>query len=252
MFEIEVDSEKAHDFLTDLERRQMPWALALASTRLGQRVQKGALTVMRSRLDRPKKTTENSLLFKAATKNGAQALVYFRGADVKQWTGEYTSGIPADTYLQQAVHGGRRRHKRFEEALIARWIMRRNEYAIPAEWVRDSFGNVPRGLLMKVLSGIGAAEMKEGLMANATGSRRSRRKGNAQRFFAGTVDGVRGIWERRGTAWGEGVRPVFIFTTDTPGYRVIFPFFKIAANIVKAHHADEVRKALAEAVRTAR
>jgi len=107
--------------------------------------------------------------------------------------------------------------------------------------VRDSFGNVPRGLLMKVLSGIGAAEMKEGLMANATGSRRSRRKGNAQRYFVAEIEGTQ-----------EGVRPVFIFTTDTPGYRVIFPFFKIAENIVKAHHADEVRKALAEAVRTAR
>jgi len=129
MFKIDVDAEKAHAFLTDLERRQMPWALTLASTRLAQRVQKGALTVMRSRLDRPKPITENSLLVKAASKNGPQALVYFRGAAVKQWTGEYFSGIPADTYLQQAVHGGRRRHKGFEQALIARWIMRRNEYA---------------------------------------------------------------------------------------------------------------------------
>lgn len=244
MLKIDVDSTEAHRFMTDLERQHMPFARALAATRMAQRVKGGMLKVMRARLDRPTSTTMNSLFIRSATKAKPEARVWFKD----QWT----TGIPADRYLQQAVHGGVRRHKRFEEALIAAGIMRRGQYAVPANDVLNAFGNAPRGLITKVLSGLGAAEQRRGYQANATNSRRSRRKGNAQRYFAAEIDGTQGIWERRSTAWGDAVRPVFVFTSGAPGYSVAFPFFKIAENMVKAHYGNELRDALDHAVRTAR
>ncbi|MEF9672524.1 hypothetical protein QNM99_10275 [Pseudomonas sp. PCH446] len=174
--------------MRELEHKQLPFALMRTATGLAQRVKKGELKVMRDRLDRPTPTTLNSLFVKAATKTKA-AEVYFKDS--------WTSGIPADTYLQQAVGGGLRPHKRFEKALIARGVMRANEYAVPTAPFMNQYGNVSRGTMTKILSGLGTAETSGGYQANASDSGRSKRKGNAHRFFSGDVDGSRGCGSAR-------------------------------------------------------
>jgi hypothetical protein len=236
--------EELSKALRTLSDKQLPFALALTATRLAMLVKKGELSVMRARLDRPTATTMNSLYVKVAKKGNPEARTFFKDA--------WTSGVPADTYLQQSVKGGRRPHKRFEKALIARGIMKPEQYALPAASALNEFGNVPRGTIMKILSGLGAAETVSGVQANATGSKRSKRKGNAQKYFAGDVDGTNGIWERRKTAFGDAVRPVFIFSEGEPVYRVIVPFYKIADNIVKANRAKEFASAMDQALSTAR
>jgi hypothetical protein len=226
----------------ELQQRHIPFALTLTATRLAQRVKKGELAVLKQRLDRPTPTTLNSLFVKMASK-GKPAHVYFKD----QWT----SGIPADTYLQQAVFGGLRPHKRFEKSLIARGIMRAGQYALPSASFLNQYGNVSRGTMTKVLSGLGAAESGRGYGANATDSKRSLSKGN-RRFFGGVVGDESGVWERMNTKWGDAVRPVFIFSDGPPGYRTIFPFFKIAENIVKANKDQVFAVALADAIATAK
>ncbi|WP_223434841.1 MULTISPECIES: hypothetical protein [unclassified Pseudomonas] len=104
--------------------KQLPFAFALMSTRLAMLVKQGELSVLRARLDRPTATTMNSLYVKTAKKGNPEARTFFKDA--------WASGVPAETYLQQAVKGGRRPHKRFEKALIARGIMKSGQYAIPA------------------------------------------------------------------------------------------------------------------------
>lgn len=230
--------------LRTLGSKQLPFAFALMATRLAQLVKKGELSVMRQRLDRPTATTMNSLYVKPAKKDNPEARAFFKDA--------WTSGVPADTYLQQSVKGGRRPHKRFEKALIAKGLMKPGQYAIPAPSALNEFGNVPRGVITKILSGLGAAETVSGVQANATGSKRSKRKGNAEKYFAGDVDGTEGIWERRKMALGDAVRPVFIFSDSEPGYRVIVPFYKIADNIVKANREREFVSAMDRALSTAR
>lgn len=236
--------EELSKALRTLSDKQLPFALALTATRLAMLVKKGELSVMGARLDRPTATTMNSLYVRVAKKGNPEARTFFKDA--------WTSGVPADTYLQQSVKGGRRPHKRFEKALIARGIMKPEQYALPAASALNEFGNVPRGTIMKILSGLGAAETVSGVQANATGSKRSKRKGNAQKYFAGDVDGTNGIWEKRKTAFGDAVRPVFIFSEGEPGYRVIVPFYKIADNIVKANRAKEFASAMDQALSTAR
>lgn len=236
--------EELSKALRTVGEKQLPFAFALMATRLAVLVKKGELSVLKARIDRPTTTTLNSLYVKPAKPGKPEARTFFKDA--------WTSGVPADTYLQQAVKGGRRPHKRFEKALIAKGIMKPGQYALPAASALNQFGNVPRGTIMKILSGLGAAETVSGVQANATGSKRSKRKGNAQKYFAGEVDGTQGVWERKKTAWGDAVRPVFIFSDGEPGYRVILPFYKIADNIVKANRIREFQSAMDTALATKR
>lgn len=245
MFKVDMslDALPVSAGMRELEKRHIPFVMARTATLLAQRVKKGTITVMQKRLDRPTPTTLNSLFVKMATKTRA-AEVYFKDS--------WASGIPADTYLQQAVSGGLRPHKRFEKSLIARGIMRSGQYAVPTTAFMNQYGNVSRGTMLKILSGLGAAESSRGYQANATGSARSRRKGNAHRFFSGDVDGTQGVWERKSMGMGDAVRPVFIFADSAPRYRTIFPFFKIGQNIVNANYQADAATAWAEAMASAR
>jgi len=245
MFKVDMslDAFPVSAGMREIEKRQIPFVMARTATLLAQRVKKGTITVMQKRLDRPTPTTLNSLFVKMATKTRA-AEVYFKDS--------WASGIPADTYLQQAVSGGLRPHKRFEKSLIARGIMRSGQYAVPTTAFMNQYGNVSRGTILKILSGLGAAESSRGYQANATGSARSRRKGNAHRFFSGEVDGTQGVWERKSMGMGDALRPVFIFSDSAPRYRTIFPFFKIGQNIVNANYQADAATAWAEAMASAR
>ena len=245
MFKIDMslDAAPVSAGMLELEKRHIPFVMARTATLLAQRVKKGTITVMQKRLDRPTPTTLNSLFVKMATKTRA-AQVYFKDS--------WASGIPADTYLQQAVSGGDRPHKRFEKSLIARGVMRSGQFAVPTTAFMNQYGNVSRGTMLKILSGLGAAESTRGYQANASDSAKSRRKGNAHRFFSGDVGGTQGVWERRSMGMGDAVRPVFIFSDSAPRYRTIFPFFKIGQNIVNANYQVDAATAWAEAMSTAR
>lgn len=239
-----INIEEISRKLSDLGKKQLPFATAKALTETAKLVRKGTLDVMRNRLDRPTPITMNSVFIKSATKALLEARVWFKDS--------WSSGIPADRYMQPSVFGGTRRHKRFEKALIARQIMKPSQYAVPAKSFLNPYGNISGGLIKKMLSGLGAAETTAGYKANATGSRRSRKKGNTDRFFVfHGLDRSSGIWERQATAYGEAIRPVFLFV-DAPYYRVRIPFEKIAENIVKARLPQEFEAALAEALRTSR
>lgn len=224
--------------------RQIPFATALALTKTAQLVKKGVLDVMEKRLDNPTKTTMNSLFVRPAKPKKLEAKVWLKDT--------FNAGIPADRYLQSVVYGGTRRRKRFEMALLARGLMSPSQYAIPQKPFLDQHGNIKGQLAIRILSGLGAAETVSGYSANATNSRRSRKKGNAGRYFVGDVDGSQGVWERKRIGSSTGVRPVFLFTDSAPKYKVIVPFFKIADNIIKANYSKEFSKALDRAIATAR
>ncbi|MEE1917528.1 hypothetical protein V0R52_14090 [Pseudomonas asiatica] len=241
---LDIDSVPLAREFSDIQRKQIPFALMLAQTRLATiRIKPGITQVMTKRLDRPTPTTLRSLFAQAATKQRG-AKVWFKDS--------WTTGIPADTYLQQAVQAGVRPHKRFEKSLITQGLMKAAQYAVPNPGLLNQYGNVSRGVMIRILSGLGAAEGRRGYQANATGSKRSQRKGNAERFFVGTVGDESGIWERKASAFGEGVKPAFIYTDGAPQYRVIFPFFKIGENIAKAHAQAELASALREAILAAK
>lgn len=248
MFEanITTDMARLQAELDDVARQELPFALALAATRTAQEVRLGLRSVMRKRLDRPSRFTLNSLYIRSAKKsdNPPQARVGFI---------DYASkGTPAGKYLKPQVHSGQRNKKRFERALIAVGAMRSDEWAMPGAAARqDQYGNMARGQIVQVLSALRAFS-EVGYDANATGSARSRRKGNARRYFAGEVDGERGVWQRVNSGFGEGVKPIMIFTTDEPRYRARLPMYQIAENIVAANYDRVFAQALQDAIASSR
>ena len=238
---LDIDSVALAREITDTQRNQIPFALVLAQTRLAtNRIKPGILKVMGQRLDRPTPTTMRSLFAQAATKT-RPAKVWFKDS--------WTTGIPADAYLQQAVQGGARPYKRFEKSLIAQGLMKSGQYAVPSGDYLNQYGNVARGTMTRILSGLGAAESGRGYQANATNSKRSQRKGNAQRYFTGTIGDESGVWERKAR---KQVKSVFLYTDGSPRYRVIFPFYKIGENIGKAHGQAELANALRDSILTAK
>lgn len=245
MIKIEATTtiEELSRALSSLGREQLPFALALAATRTAQRIQRAAKTALNQDLDSPTRTTLNSLFLKSATKRKPEATVWFKDA--------WNSGVPADAYLRPQVYGGKRKHKRFEKALIARGLMKGNQYAIPRPDVLDSNGNVKGSQVMRILSGLGAAETVAGVTANASGSKRSKAKNN-KRFFVATIGKASGVWERKQSAFGSGVKLWFLFVDNEPSYKVRYDFFQIARDTVEQHYLTEFTTALDHAIKTAK
>lgn len=238
-----ADIEHLSRALSSLGQKQLPFALALAATKMAQRIQRAERTALKQHLDNPTATTLNSLYVKPAKKGNPVARTYFKDA--------WSSGVPADAYLQAQVFGGPRKAKRLDNALIARGLMGAGQSAIPRASVVDANGNVKGAQVMKILSGLGAAETVAGVTANATNSRRSKKKNN-KRFFVAKIGKARGIWERKGTAFGSAVKLWFLFVDAEPKYKKRLPFFEIAEHQVEQHYMQEFTSALDRAIATAK
>lgn len=238
-----AEAEQLSRALSELGRKQLPFALALAATRMAQRIKRAEVRAVNRDIDAPTKTTQNSIYVKAATKAKPEARTFFKDA--------WTSGVPADAYLAPLVFGGKSKPKRLDKALIARGLMKNGQRAIPRASVTDQHGNVKGGQVMKILSGLGAAETVSGVTANASNSKRSKRKNN-RRFFAATINGASGIWERQQSAFGSGVKLWYLFVDKEPTYRKRLDFFGIAEEQVSKHYMEEFTGALDQAIKTAR
>jgi hypothetical protein len=219
-----------------LGEKELPFALALAATRTAQKVRTTLLEQMGRSLDQPTPTTLRSLTIKNANKVTKEARVWFIDS--------FSHGIPADKYLRPQVFGGNRAPKRMEVALRARGILRGDQWAIPSKDILNQYGNLPGALAMRILSGLGAAETSAGVKANATGSRRSKKKGNARRYFVARIKNIEGIWEVKNSAFGRGIRPVVLFVKKTPSYQPRFEFFEIAQQTVDKNYLDQFIKSI--------
>lgn len=231
--------------LRNVQREQLPFAIAKAVTGTAQVVKKALNTEMLYAFDRPTPYTLGSLYMSPATKAIPVAKVWLKDDAGK--------GTPAAKFLLAEITGGGRRYKRFENALIARGLLPHGMFAMPGSAAKiDAFGNMERGQLMQILSAVGAAEMRAGYQANRT-ARSAKRKGrNLAEYFVGHPGGkALGIWQRVGFAHGSAVKPVAIFTR-APVYRVRYRFQEIAAQVVSEEFASQFNMAYAQAIATAR
>lgn len=169
--------------------------------------------------DRPTRFTVDSIEVIKATPNRASATVRLK---------DYSSkAAPAAIWLAPQVYGGARSDKRSEKLLRDRGILPAGMHVAPGAGMKlDSMGNVGRGQMQKIISGLGASYDP---YQRSTGSRRS--TGNRQRFFVMTK-GKRpmGIAERFGPRKGQ-VRIVLAFISK-PSYQKRFDFYGIGAAFV--------------------
>jgi hypothetical protein len=241
---IDTNARQIAKALEQIPASQLPFARSLIANRMAQKVRRNEISVMKSRLDRPTPWTLNSPFLDPATKRDPRARVWFKDFAPK--------GAPAGEYLKPEVFSGDRKQKRSERALIAMGFMGKSQYLVPASGAKkDAFGNVPRGEVVKILSQLRAFG-EQGYQANATQSRRSRRKSTASRYFFGEIEGSMGVWMKVKSAFGEGVKPVLLVSDGSPKYRIQFPFFAVAENTIAANYERIGIGAINEALSTAR
>lgn len=238
---IRIEAKGLHerlDMLNDFERNQMPFAVALALTQTAKHVEQRLISEMRTVFDRPTRWTLNSLRVFPATKQKLVARVWMKDeAD--------GGGIPPTRWLTPHVYSGGREDKRSEKLLRAKGILPDGKYIVPGRDAKlDSFGNIGRGQIQKIMSGLGA---QQDTYANSTKSRRS--VGNLKRFFVMRRGREAiGIAERTSKS---NIKMVLAFVSR-PGYRKDFDFFGIADREAEGQLPIQFELALARALETAR
>lgn len=251
--------EEALAGLSDMERTQLPFAMALALTRTAQVVAQDIRAEMSAVFDRPTPATLNSLFLEPATKQKLEARVWIKDGRTRNGKGNligregvWGKGRAASKWLTPEIFGGPRSHKAIDSMLRRRGVLKHGQYVLPGRRAElDQFGNMSSGLIGKILSGAGLYT-EEGYKANATDSKQSKAKRN-NRYFV-MHDKRRGpfaVAERTSDA-RRGLRIVLAFVNKTPTYRSALNFFEIAEQVAQAELPEQFRRAMAEALRTRR
>jgi hypothetical protein len=226
--------------LNDLERRQLPFALAHALTMTARRVQDAEVREMREVFDRPKPYTLGSLFTKSATKSTLTSQVGIK------------ADSPTERALSAEIEGGQRQAKPFEKVLRAAGLIPNGYFAVPGSAATmDAYGNMDRkqlGAILRYLDANKANVKKRARLARGSASR----QGIA--YFVGAPGGGElplGIWQRIHFAHGSAIKPMVIFVPDAH-YQRLFQFYRVAEQTIARDFEPQFRASLAEALATAR
>ncbi|SDS25850.1 hypothetical protein SAMN05216198_1556 [Halopseudomonas litoralis] len=165
--------------------------------------------------DRPTPFTLNAFRIQYAKPSNPEAAIW-----VKDEKSGASKGQAPEDWFGPQVYGGERALKASEKMLRSKGVLPAGLYAVPGKGARlDAYGNMSRGHLMQMLSGLKVFD-RSGSDHNATGSRRSKAKGHEDAFFILRREGQPiGIAERRGKA----VEVVLAFVKQ-PQYAPRFDF----------------------------
>lgn len=225
--------------LTDLERNQIPYATMVALNDTAALVKTRLEGEMRTVFDRPTPYTMSSLRILYAKKQKLEARVWIKD--------EADGAAPATKWLTPEVYGGQRPDKRSEALLKARGILPGGKYVVPGKGAKlDSYGNVGRGQLQKIISGLGAQGDR---YQNSTDSKRS--AGNRTRYFLMRRgrDAI-GIAERIGPKRAQ-IQMVLAFVSR-PGYAKALDFFAIGQREADEQLPIQFERAFAKALASRR
>jgi hypothetical protein len=225
--------------LTDVEKQEVPFVTAYALTKTAQDIKDEEVKVMARVFDRPTRFTLNALFVKPATKQHLKSHVLFK---------EGFGSIPAWHYLGPQVEGGSRVKKSHERALERAGILKSSEFVVPGQgFPLDAQGNMPGGMLTRILSDVGANS--DPLQNTTARSRKRNRRKNRGRYvvlrpggqsgLAGSNRNVApGIYHRVG---GNALKPVLMFVSP-PQYRKRFPFYETAKAVFQQRFAMRFRE----------
>ena len=150
------------------------------------------------------------------------------------------SSNPALNYLEPHIKGGGRRAKASERALRARGIIASNKFIAPKDVSLNRAGNVTKGTMTRILSGLFALE----------GAARGSKSRQSKSYFAMRLGGKGsefGIFERS----GKRLKKLFNITSQQ-SYRKRFYFNQVSTDAVNKHFQKNFTEALNDALRTAR
>ena len=214
------------DALKDLARmgKQADPALARVVNEVGGEAIKMLQAEAGSVFDRPTRFTLNAFRLLRAKPSAPEAVVWVK--DEKDGAG---GGQAPEAWFSPQVYGGERRVKRSEYRLREQGILPSGMFLAPGPGARlDAYGNMSRGHMQQILSGL-AADNASGSTIVATQSKRSLKKGHAQAFFV-IKRGKRpiGIAERR----GKNMSVVLLFVRQ-PDYSARFDFSRVVRRVAE-------------------
>lgn len=233
--------DDALESLKQLQGNAPNRALAQALNNMAKETISPLQAEVASVFDRPTPFTTNAFRIDYAKPGSLEAAVSVK--DEK--SGSSKGQAPEDWFAPQ-VYGGERRLKASERWLRQAGILPAGKYVAPGPGARlDAYGNMSRGHIQQVLSGLRAFDLS-GSDHNATDSSRSLAKGHASAFFV-LRKGKRpiGIAERRGKA----MQLVLLFVS-TPNYAPRFDFHKVVRQVAEndALFESYIDQALADAL----
>ncbi|WP_164964298.1 hypothetical protein [Rubrivivax sp. JA1026] len=151
------------------------------------------------------------------------------------------NGTLPEDYLFPEVYGGQRKEKRFERAMRYAGLLQGREYAVLGEEAPvDSFGNLKRGEIQRILT---ATRSAFDPYQRKTDSARSRRNAKNAPYFAARIGRKWGVWKRD----GADPRPILIFVTKRPVYRQRLDFEATARRAAERDFAPTFNRLLLKA-----
>lgn len=223
--------------LTDIERNQIPFAAMNALNETCALIETAIETEMKAVFDRPTPYTLDSLRTFYATKDKLEARVWIKD--------EADGAAPASRWLTPEVHGGGREDKRTETLLKARGILAEGQYVVPGKGVKlDRYGNLGRGVLQRILSGLSAQGERT---SNSSDSKRSVAKGNRKGFFL-MRRGSKAIAIGQRTGRPRDKVQIALAFVGKPGYSKLLDFDGIAQRVADDQLARLFSMAMARAI----
>lgn len=256
MFKIDIDTKQLTRRLSDIEKRQLPFATAGALNDAMFDVRNAWRDAMPQVFDQPTQLTRNAVLYKKATKRNLVAEVFLRN--------EASKGTPPSRYLVTQVTGGRRAEKPFEFLLRRARVIADDEFVVPAKgFPLDTYGNIPGGVVNKILADLQATREVAARSTAETRARRARSRSFSKRavYFLAHPSRPRangapqhlppGIYQRTQFASGSSIRMVLAIVRQ-PRYTTRFDAQALAQRAFNASFPNRFRQRMIEAVRTAR
>ncbi len=218
---VSFDSKAVLAQLSGLQK-QVAYAASKALNATGKKVADAMPAEIEKAIDKPTPFTKKGVrVLKYANKGNLEAVVGFAPAQAR--------------YMQWQIEGGTRQPGPAG-------------LKIPAAINLDAFGNIPKGVIGKLI----AAARKEKNLAKAT-ARRVKVSNKVELFYGDPTD-------QKGKPWPRGIYkiangqliPLVLFPVKAARYRPRFDYPRIAAAIVEKEWPRQFEIALAQALRTAR
>lgn len=239
----------------DMAERQIPFARVLTATRLAKIAVNDLKTETMPRdFDQPVRWTLNAFRVKPATKSDPRAEVAPRMFGNK-------AGATGWDYLETEAEGGARKQKRFEQRLSR--TLGRKVFAVPARGAKlNKSGNISKGELTKILSGVGALGDQSATAVSAKRNKarkvvRHGKKTTNSPYFIGRpkAGGVQTVYElkRTGKSAKDGrIVPVLNLISRAPSYSDRFQFEESIERSVDRNLNPVFSRAMEDALRSAR
>jgi len=237
-FKFKLNTEKLLLKLNELPEKQIPFATSLALNRTAKGAKEELVKKMSSSFQNPTPFIMNSTYILAGNKKDPSVEIGHK---------KFTKRVSPSPVLYAEIFGGNRALKASEKALGTRYVPSKFEPL-------DQYGNIPGGVIKKILSALSLSHRSSGYQSNITPKSKKRQiaRGTFRDLVIikkGNRRGLKpGVFERRGEGDFRRLTPVLHFI-DSTNYPIRYPFYDIVNNYyrdkIEEHIGDAMRLALA-------